>query len=167
MAQGDPWIRARSDRPTHFTIGDCLPGRLGLRWAVFSSTGIHHCSLLDLEDGVIVKYDRERSFTGPVLSTTWFREDTDLGVEYTCIKTTTTSPSLFGIVVRVLPSCILRIIETQPIDEELLTSIEATPPDQLGVCDVDPMLDNLKVEFYATEDDALDDWPDAKIWVWE
>ena len=55
----------------------------------------------------------------------------------------------------------------QPQDEELLVEIETDSPIQTGPCSVNPMLDDLKIQFYATEEAALDDWPDAKIWVWE
>lgn len=101
MVLGDPWIRARSDRPTHFTTGDCEPGRLGLRWALFSSTDINFCGLLNLETGVLVKYSRPVSFSSTPPNTVWTFEDTALGVTYTCNKISAISPSLYS--VQVLP----------------------------------------------------------------
>jgi len=166
MALGDPWIRARSDRPTHFTAGDCSPGALGLRWCVLSGTGIHVCQLLNLEDGVIVKYDREKSFETTPPTTTYFRDDTDLVVEYRIVKTTLDSPSQWRVLVLVNGTCLVRFTVVQPQGEELLTEIDADPVLQVGVCDADPMIDEMKAQFYRTEDAALVDWPDAQIWVW-
>ncbi len=144
-----------------------MPGRLGLRWCVLSSTDINICALLGMETGVLVKYDRVKSFgTFPEPTTTWFREDTALGVEYTIAKNTD-KPSRFTVLVKILPSCLVLFTKDQPLDEELLTEMETDSPIQLGMCDVDPVLGDMKAEFYATQDGALIDWPDAQIWVWD
>jgi len=57
------------------------------------------------------------------------------------------------------------MVVEQPQDEQLLLTLETDDPIQTGACDVDPMLDNLKIQFYATEAAALVDWPDAQVWV--
>jgi len=72
-----------------------MPGGLGLRWSVWSSTGINFCGLIQLEDGVIIKYDRPLSFQPTPPQTVWFKNDTDLSVIYILRKFTAVSPSSF------------------------------------------------------------------------
>ncbi len=166
MAVGDPWIRAREDKPTHFTTGDCMPGGLGLRWCVLSSTGINFCGLINLEDGVIVKYDQLLSLSSSPPTTTYFWNDVANNVSYRVIKTTLDSPSQWRVLIFVGGTCLIRFTNIQPQDEELFTEFDADTILQLGVCDVDPMLDDCKAEFYPTQAAALLDWPDADVWVW-
>jgi len=116
---------------------------------------------------VVVKYDREKSFEEVPISTTYYRNDTDLDVEYRIVKTTGDSPSQWRVFVLVGGTCLVRFTVLQPQTEELLIEIDADPVLQLGTCDADPMIDDMKAQFYRTEDDALSDWPNAQIWVWE
>lgn len=81
-----------------------MPGRLGVRWVVLTSTDINFCSLLDLEDGILVKYDREFSFAFTPPLTAWFFDDTDRGVQWGVFKQAFMRPFSWSVNIFVAPS---------------------------------------------------------------
>jgi len=132
---------------------------------VLSAEGISQCLWLNLEDGVIIKYDDALTMAQPGGNYVWFREDDALGISYNLVRQQAGPLNRFFVLI-VANGCIVTSVIEQDEDEQLLTIAEDNDITAFGTCAGDPPIDTLSIQSFRTQAAALVVFPDVQQWDW-
>jgi len=114
---------------------------------------------------VLVKYSEEATETAGLGSYVWQRIDAAIPITYSLFRFAKAIPNNWRVVIA-QGACFAIATFSQDVDENLVADITIDPVPIFGTCDVDPPIDTLRLQSYATIDDALLDYPDLQNWDW-
>lgn len=121
---------------------------------------------MNLEGGVIVKFDRAFTDLLPGGNYVWGRTDATIPITYRLTRQANASLNQWLLLI-ISAGCIIRFIHIQDEDETLWTGDEDVGFTALGVCAGDPPIGTLSLASYRTQKEALVDFPDLQIWDWD
>ena len=142
-----------------------MEGKFCTRWWVLSATGIALCQWLNLEDGVILKYDHEARPSFPRWLWLWSRTDAAIPITYLLARQANPNPNNWNILIT-QGACNVAAEIDQELDEQLWTGADDVPFVSFGCGVDDPPIETLNVRSYKTEADALADFPSLQVWDW-
>lgn len=150
------------NRPGHCCACGCMAGRFCQRWMVLYATEVALCTLLDLDNGVLMKF-KELELGGPTTAVyRWERNDLEPGNYYTVARGPT-QPEDWGYGVAQGAKQIIGF-NKQPEDELLLTGGTDDDPIIFGSWGVPNPVGSLGWQTFRRQADALAAFPSAQPW---
>ena len=165
MPSDGPYLQGKKDKPGHCCAGNTSGEKFCQRWWVLTADEIQLCTWLQLETGVLIKYDPVFTAAQPIGLYTWSRLNTSPTELYRIQRDARPGFNLWRIAIAI-SGCLTAPSVTQPNDQDLLDDFSIETPSFVGTCDDPQPVSNLRAQSYRTVAAALLDYPDLQNWDW-